>query len=69
MDLSPLNLEKITLVSESRDGDSAEVGQMVKAAQRVLAGSSLPNKCLEVILGNERRMIDIPDEASKVAVP
>ena len=65
MQLLPLNLEKITLVGHS---DSMVVGEMVKAAQRVLAGSSLPNKRLEVILGDERRMIDIPDEALKVTI-
>jgi hypothetical protein len=67
--LLALNLEKITLVIESPDDDSAEVGQMVEAAQRVLAGSSLPKRCLEVILEDESQIIVIPDEASKVAIP
>jgi hypothetical protein len=69
MQLLPLNLEKITLTSDVTNDDSEEAGEMIKAAQQVLAGSSLPNKCLEVIFGDESRMIDIPHEALKAATP
>jgi hypothetical protein len=60
MQLLPMNLQKITLVSNN---NNAKVGRVVEAARHVLAGSSLPNKCLEVILGDERQMIDIPDKS------
>jgi hypothetical protein len=44
MQLLPLNLEKITLI-----GHASNVPRVVEAAQQVLAGSSFPSKCLEVL--------------------
>ena len=61
MQLLPLNLEKITLITIS----TVEPSQIIEAARRVLAGSSFPSKCLEVItLGGGGQVIDIRDELS-----